>query len=117
MVVCPLFKRNSPVDDFVQMLLSFPVDATSDTIELIQEQAYANSTTIDGRRFASEFISRRKIDVKGPSHTSTDPSSKMTSLADGNALFLPSGRIGLIRIDSSESATETCFPRVGVQGG
>jgi PERQ amino acid-rich with GYF domain-containing protein len=64
------------------MLLSFPVDASQDTIELIQEQAYANSTTLDGRRFAADFISRRKADVSQPS--STQPSSgKAPSLAEG----------------------------------
>ena len=66
------------------MLLSFPIDAAQDTIDLIEEQAYANSTTIDGRRFAAEFISRRKVDAQPQSQG--NGSAKVTSLADGELL-------------------------------
>jgi len=44
------------------MLLSFPPDDPS-TTEIISDLIYANSTTLDGRRFASEFVSRRAADV------------------------------------------------------
>lgn len=47
-------------DDLVRSLIQFPpeVDIISDTI-------YSASTTLDGRRFADEFIRRRKLAEKG----------------------------------------------------
>lgn len=45
------------------MLLSFPLDASADVLEIISDSVYANSSTLDGRRFANEFVSRRKNDV------------------------------------------------------
>ncbi|KAK0537328.1 kinesin-like protein [Tilletia horrida] len=60
------------VDDFIEMLLSFPLDPTPDVIEIIAESVYANSSTLDGRRFASDFVAKRKLDAKGhfaSSHT------------------------------------------------
>jgi len=47
----------------MSMLLSFPMDPDSSTAEIISEMIYANSTMLDGRRFASEFVSRRKMDA------------------------------------------------------
>ena len=49
-----------PVDDFVQQLLLLPAEA-----EIISDSVYANSPTLDGRRFAEEFIRRRKLADKG----------------------------------------------------
>ncbi|KAJ5899286.1 hypothetical protein N7495_004030 [Penicillium taxi] len=51
---------NINVDDFVQQLLFLPNEA-----EIISDSVYANSTTLDGRRFAEEFIRRRKLADKG----------------------------------------------------
>jgi PERQ amino acid-rich with GYF domain-containing protein len=51
------------VEDITSMLLSFPVDPDSSTMEIISDLIYANSTTLDGRRFASEFVSKRKADA------------------------------------------------------
>uniref|UniRef100_A0A093VH25 GYF domain-containing protein mpd2 n=1 Tax=Talaromyces marneffei PM1 TaxID=1077442 RepID=A0A093VH25_TALMA len=48
------------VDDFVQQLLFLPAEA-----EIISDSVYANSQTLDGRRFAEEFIRRRKLADKG----------------------------------------------------
>ncbi|KAH8705162.1 hypothetical protein BGW36DRAFT_366987 [Talaromyces proteolyticus] len=48
------------VDDFVQQLLQLPAEA-----EIISDSVYANSQTLDGRRFAEEFIRRRKLADKG----------------------------------------------------
>lgn len=45
------------------MLLSFPLDADSSTMEIISDLIYANSTVLDGRRFASEFVTKRKVDA------------------------------------------------------
>lgn len=69
----------------MSMLLSFPMDPDPSTVELISELIYANSTTLDGRRFASEFISKRKADAvsrsKGASATGRT-SAKPVSIAD-----------------------------------
>ncbi|KAJ5923714.1 hypothetical protein N7454_008959 [Penicillium verhagenii] len=51
---------NINVDDFVQQLLFLPAEA-----EIISDSVYANSQTLDGRRFADEFIRRRKLADKG----------------------------------------------------
>ena len=51
---------NINVDDFVQQLLFLPAEA-----EIISDSVYANSQTLDGRRFADEFIRRRKLSDKG----------------------------------------------------
>jgi PERQ amino acid-rich with GYF domain-containing protein len=48
------------VDDFVQQLLLLPAEG-----EIISDSVYANSQTLDGRRFAEEFIRRRKLADKG----------------------------------------------------
>ncbi|KAF7729266.1 hypothetical protein EC973_004796 [Apophysomyces ossiformis] len=50
-------------DEILQMLLSFPLDGSS--AEIIQDIIYANSTSMDGRRFAEEFMKRRKADLAG----------------------------------------------------
>jgi PERQ amino acid-rich with GYF domain-containing protein len=47
----------------MSMLLSFPMDPDQSTMEIISDLIYANSTTLDGRRFASEFVSKRKVDA------------------------------------------------------
>ncbi|PWY74443.1 hypothetical protein BO70DRAFT_389044 [Aspergillus heteromorphus CBS 117.55] len=51
---------NINVDDFVQQLLFLPAEA-----EIISDSVYATSQTLDGRRFAEEFIRRRKLADKG----------------------------------------------------
>jgi PERQ amino acid-rich with GYF domain-containing protein len=48
------------VDDFVQQLLLLPAET-----DIISDSVYANSQTLDGRRFAEEFIRRRKLADKG----------------------------------------------------
>jgi PERQ amino acid-rich with GYF domain-containing protein len=45
------------------MLLSFPLDPDPSTVELISDTVYASSATLDGRRFAAEFVTRRKADA------------------------------------------------------
>ena len=61
------------------MLLTFPLDPDPSTVEVISDLIYSNSTTMDGRRFAAEFVSKRKADAKGSSHKST---GKPLSIAD-----------------------------------
>ena len=48
------------VDSFVQDLLMLPPE-----IEIISDSVYASSQTLDGRRFAEEFVRRRKLADKG----------------------------------------------------
>lgn len=48
------------VDDFVQQLLILPAET-----EIISDSVYANSQTLDGRRFAEEYVRRRKLADKG----------------------------------------------------
>ncbi|KIS69527.1 uncharacterized protein UMAG_02066 [Mycosarcoma maydis] len=52
-------------DDFIDMLLQFPLDPSGDVIEIIADTVYANSSTLDGRRFANDFVTKRKMDVQG----------------------------------------------------
>jgi len=47
------------------MLLTFPLDPPPPTIEIIQDSIYTYSPTLDGRRFADEFVKRRKADASG----------------------------------------------------
>ncbi|KAL8688720.1 MAG: hypothetical protein Q9218_005435, partial [Villophora microphyllina] len=49
-----------PVDDFTSQLLLLPAET-----EIISDSIYAASQTLDGRRFAEEFIRRRKLADKG----------------------------------------------------
>lgn len=67
------------VEEIMSMLLSFPMDPDTSTVELISELIYANSTTLDGRRFAAEFISKRKADAAARSKKSA---GKVVSIAD-----------------------------------
>ncbi|CAI2172116.1 17576_t:CDS:10 [Funneliformis geosporum] len=57
------FTSRSPSEmftwDFIQMLLKFPLDPPHATIEIMQDLIYANSSTLDGQRFADEFVKRK----------------------------------------------------------
>lgn len=48
------------VDNFVDLLSGFPAEPS-----IIADSVYANSQLMDGRRFAEEFIRRRKLAEKG----------------------------------------------------
>ena len=61
---------NVKQDDFIEMLMSFPLDPSPDVVEIIAESVYANSGTMDGRRFAADFVAKRKMDAQGRSPTS-----------------------------------------------
>lgn len=70
-------------DAIVSMLLSFPLDVDPSTAELISDLIYANSATLDGRRFAAEFASRRKVDAMRKSPTGAGVGAGgVTSIAD-----------------------------------
>ncbi|UZJ54000.1 hypothetical protein CBS101457_003320 [Exobasidium rhododendri] len=85
---------NVKVDDFIDMLLSFPLDPSSDVVEIIAESVYASSSTLDGRRFASDFVAKRKLDASqnranaGYSSLSARNSSA-TPFSNGQALASP----------------------------
>ena len=71
------------LEEISSMLLSFPLDPDSSTMELIAEMIYTNSTTLDGRRFASEFVNKRKADAATRKNgASAGQTSKVVSIAD-----------------------------------
>jgi len=74
-----LKQLNSSVnyEEIASMLLSFPLDGDATTVEIISELIYDNSTTLDGRRFAQEFITRRRADA-----ASKKTSGRAPSIAD-----------------------------------
>jgi PERQ amino acid-rich with GYF domain-containing protein len=77
------------VEEFLQFLLQFPLDPPPSDLEIISDTVYSYSSTLDGRRFAAEFVSKRKADAAnaklqakaGPG--STAGSGSKFSLADG----------------------------------
>lgn len=62
------------MEDFVQSLLALPSE-----IEIISDSVYANSQTLDGRRFAEEFVRRRKLADKGIVDPANNPVSSTAS--------------------------------------
>lgn len=54
---------NVKVDDFIEMLLTFPLDPAPDMVDIIAESVYTNSSTLDGKRFAADFVGKRKLDA------------------------------------------------------
>jgi len=64
------------------MILSFSLDFPQPIIELIQEQVYANSSTMNGNRFATEFVARRKADAANRPKL-VGASGRQPSLAEG----------------------------------
>ncbi|KZT22108.1 hypothetical protein NEOLEDRAFT_1157903 [Neolentinus lepideus HHB14362 ss-1] len=67
------------LEEIISMLLSFPLDPDPSTLELISDLIYANSTTMDGRRFAADFVHKRKLDAS--SRTKAN-GAKIPSIAD-----------------------------------
>ena len=74
---------NNVVEEITSMLLSFPLDPDPSTVEIISDLIYASSTTLDGRRFASDFVNRRKADAATRvKNGATAGSTKGVSIAD-----------------------------------
>ncbi|KAI0961032.1 hypothetical protein AcV7_000246 [Taiwanofungus camphoratus] len=71
-------------EEITSMLLSFPLDPDPSTVEIISDLIYASSTTLDGRRFASEFVSRRRSDIalRSKNGTSATTPGKALSIAE-----------------------------------
>ncbi|KAI9059585.1 hypothetical protein FKP32DRAFT_1668552 [Trametes sanguinea] len=72
------------LEEITSMLLSFPLDPDQTTMEIISDLIYASSTTLDGRRFAAEFVSKRKADAtsRPKGATASSASAKPVSIAD-----------------------------------
>jgi PERQ amino acid-rich with GYF domain-containing protein len=71
----------SVVDEFVQTLLLLPLET-----EIISDSVYAHSQTLDGRRFAEEFVRRRKLADKGivdPASNGITPTSATDNKSGG----------------------------------
>ncbi|KAL7750784.1 hypothetical protein RI367_003741 [Sorochytrium milnesiophthora] len=52
------------LDEFTKMLMDFNVQSSlSDTVETISSMILMVSTSIDGRKFANEFVKRRRADL------------------------------------------------------
>lgn len=64
------------------MLLSFPLNPDPIVMEIISDSVYANSSTLDGRRFAQEFVAKRKADAKAQKAGTVAPVGRGSSLAD-----------------------------------
>ncbi|KAL8906489.1 MAG: hypothetical protein Q9171_006250 [Xanthocarpia ochracea] len=65
------------VDDFCTQLLFLPLEA-----DIISDSIYSSSQTLDGRRFAEEFIRRRKLADKG---IIPDPAANSNSAFGGGS--------------------------------
>lgn len=75
------------------MLLSFPLNPDPTVMEIISDSIYANSATLDGRRFAQEFCTKRKADAKGQKagtivSNPTGGAGRGSSLADSQSTTL-----------------------------
>ena len=65
------------------MLLSFPLDPDASTMEIISDLIYASSTTLDGRRFAADFVAKRKADATSrPKGAPAGGAARQVSIAD-----------------------------------
>ncbi|EOO00166.1 putative gyf domain-containing protein [Phaeoacremonium minimum UCRPA7] len=66
------------IDTFASTLLILPLDQ-----QIISEAVYANSTTMDGRHFAEEFIRRKKLADKGVVEKQPTPINEAKSSSTG----------------------------------
>lgn len=93
------------MDDFVQQLLMFPPEA-----EIISESVYANSQTMDGRRFAEEFLRHRKLAEKGVVDSSMGGTNNGVSSSSGNEKKNTSGWSEVAKkgpVNAGKEATES----------
>lgn len=78
----------------MQMLLSFPLDPSPTVVEIISDSVYASSSTLDGRRFASEFVAKRKADAanaKAQDAKQAGAWAGRVSLAEGKSYWSTAG--------------------------
>jgi PERQ amino acid-rich with GYF domain-containing protein len=77
----PISNANSfIVDNFVQMLCEFPGEPG-----VIADSVYANSQLMDGRRFADEFLRRKKQAEKGIVESAGAGSTGFSTAGSGSA--------------------------------
>lgn len=78
------------VEEVMSMLLSFPLDPPPSTMDLISDTIYEYSSILDGRRFATEYVIKRKADAANVKANGSKPpgaiSAGKSTLADGMCL-------------------------------
>lgn len=74
------------------MLLDFPIEPDASTVEIISDSVYANSSVLDGRRFATDFVSRRKADVARVRSNGVTNNASGGGASGGNVGATGSGR-------------------------
>ncbi|PVU98417.1 hypothetical protein BB559_001560 [Furculomyces boomerangus] len=57
--------KDIDLEEFIQVLFSFPMDPPKSSLEIISDQIYAHSQSLNGKSFAAEFVKRRKEDAGG----------------------------------------------------
>ncbi|KAG8874897.1 hypothetical protein FRB97_005557 [Tulasnella sp. 331] len=74
------------VEEVMSMLLSFPLDPPPSTMDLISDTIYEYSSILDGRRFATEYVIKRKADAASVKANGSKPPGAIvpgkTTLAD-----------------------------------
>ncbi|KAG6919561.1 hypothetical protein DXG01_004224 [Tephrocybe rancida] len=56
-------KEHVNAEEIMEMLISFPIEGDPSSFEIVKDVIYSNHSTLDGRRFATEFFSKRKADA------------------------------------------------------
>ncbi|KAJ2347686.1 kinesin-like protein, partial [Coemansia sp. RSA 2618] len=109
---------------FIEMLLTFPLEAPESTLEIISEQIYAYSTTLNGRAFADDFAKRRRKDhncIKGGALKSAPVNwpQLLRSHKAGAGSASTTGYAGAVGPRSSgpaSTSTDSSFQVVGKKG-
>lgn len=92
--------------EFLQLLLSFGTDGGKDTREIISDSIYANSATMDGRRFADEWSKRRKEDLKNTNGQNKSISELTSTLAASSASSNSNGWSDVVKTKPGKQDTE-----------
>ncbi|KAJ2612477.1 kinesin-like protein [Coemansia sp. RSA 1365] len=106
---------------FIEMLLTFPMQAPDATLEIISEQIYAYSKTLNGRAFAEDFAKRRRKDYGAIRNGSSKCASPNWAQQLG-ALKSSSTNTGFAHVasqnmsNSSRSNASSSFQVVGKKG-
>jgi hypothetical protein len=74
------------VDDFIQILLMIPIGETSTTY-IVCDDTLGGLTAIDPRKFADEFLKRRRADEQGWTSVSAGSGGAAPSSAAVNNSF------------------------------
>jgi PERQ amino acid-rich with GYF domain-containing protein len=108
------------VDDFIQMLLTFPIDPPAssrpEVLEIISDSVYANSSTLDGRRFAQEFFTRRKADAARPNAAKTAAGFGSTGISVGGGAAKITTAADVVKIVPKKVEAEAGFKIVKAKG-